>query len=140
MKFDRFDRDLLALIGLITLATFAVASTLSRGVLQWGDVLSTYLAIGLLGVVAGIIPVIVFRTFDARRAGTSPLAGVLKGLADLRLWAWLAVPGVIAPIFLGSFTITKTLIGIRLGFSWDPFFADLDRAIFGMDPWHYTHA
>ncbi|HET6618985.1 MAG TPA: phosphatase PAP2 family protein [Dongiaceae bacterium] len=131
---------MLVLFGIITLATFGLATAFSYGVLHWGDVLSVYLQIGLLGVAAGIVPAIVLRTFDARRIGKSPLKEVLSGLSDLRLWAWLAVPGFIAPIFMASFTIAKTLIGIKLGFTWDAFFADLDRLLFGTDPWRYTHA
>jgi hypothetical protein len=140
MRIDGFDRDLLALFGLITLALFCAASTLSHGVLQWGDVLPVYLQIGFLGVVAGVIAVIACRTLGAQSAGQSPLKEVLKGLTDLRAWAWLSVPGIVAPIFMASFTIGKTLLGTKLGFTWDAFFADLDKAIFGTDPWQLTHA
>lgn len=140
MRIDRLDRDLLALFGLIALAVFCAASALSHGLLEWGDVLAVYLQIGLLGTAAGIIAVIVHRTLAARRIRESPLKEVARGLVDGKLWAWLAVPGIIAPIFMASFTVGKTLIGIRLGFTWDAFFADLDEAIFGTDPWRLTHA
>lgn len=140
MRIDKFDRDLLVLFGLVALATYLAATIWSHGVLMWGDVLPVYLKIGLVGLVVGIIAVVVLGAATARRSGISPLREVLKALSDTRQWLWLSVPALIAPIFLASFTVAKTLIGIRLGFTWDAFFVDLDHAIFGMDAWRYTHA
>jgi hypothetical protein len=140
MRIDGIDRDLVVLFGLIALVTFAVGSVLSYDVLHWGGVVSSYLLIGFLSILVGVIPRVVFPTFEARRTGKSPLAEVWKSLSDLKLWVWLAVPGFIGPMFMASFTVTKSLIGIKLGFTWDEYFADLDKSIFGMDPWHYTHA
>lgn len=140
MRLDKVDRDLLALIGLFALATYCAASVLSYGVLAWGDVVSVYLHLGILAASAGIVAVIVQCTLQARRTGASPLRQVGQRLRDLRFWAWLTVPALIAPIFMASFTITKILIGRTVGFTWDPFFADLDAAIFGTDPWRLVHA
>ena len=140
MRIDKVDRDLLALMGLFALATYCAASVLSYGVLAWGDVLSVYLQLGILATSAGIVAIIVQCTLEARRTGVSPLMLVGRRLRDLRFWAWLTVPALIAPIFMASFTITKILIGRTVGFTWDPFFADLDATIFGMDPWRLTHA
>lgn len=140
MRIDRIDRDLLALLGLFALAVYCAASAFSYGTLQWGDVLSSYFVMGVVATAAGIIAVIGRCTLQAGRAHTSALAEVRKGLGDLRLWAWLTIPGLIAPIFLASFTIAKILIGKKLGFTWDPFFANLDADIFGTDPWRLAHA
>ncbi|WP_119299718.1 phosphatase PAP2 family protein [Dongia deserti] len=140
MKIDGIDRDLFALFGLIAVVTLGVAWVLSHGVLHWGDIVSSYFQIGFLSLLVGLIPRVVFPTFQASRTGKSPLAEVYKSLTDPKLWVWLAVPGFIAPIFMAAFTITKTLIGIKLGFTWDDYFAELDRVIFGTDPWRYTHA
>jgi hypothetical protein len=42
--------------------------------------------------------------------------------------------------FLGGFTVFKSLIPRMNPFSWDAAISDLDRWIFGTDPWRLTHA
>ena len=42
--------------------------------------------------------------------------------------------------FLGAFSVFKSMIPWMHPFTWDATFSDLDRAIFGTDPWRITHA
>ena len=52
----------------------------------------------------------------------------------------LILPVIIAPIFLGAFTTAKSGLYFLVGFRWDRYWADLDYALFGADPWIFTHA
>ena len=42
--------------------------------------------------------------------------------------------------FLGAFSVFKSMIPMMHPFAWDAAFSDLDRLIFGTDPWRITHA
>ena len=52
----------------------------------------------------------------------------------------LALPMLVLPLFLASYTINKTGIAFLVGFSWDEKLANIDAAVFGTDPWRITHA
>jgi hypothetical protein len=52
----------------------------------------------------------------------------------------LILPAVVAPIFLASFTATKSGIITLVGFKFDRLFAEIDYAVFGVDPWQISHA
>lgn len=140
MTFDKSHRDIFVMFGLLVIANYATALALSGGVLGWGSIIIDY-ASGTVKV-AGISVLIlaIWHMAVAMRAKTPSLPKVRAALSDKSLWTWLAIPAVMSPLFFASFTVMKTLIGLRLGFAWDTFFADLDAAIFGTDPWRVTHA
>ena len=50
------------------------------------------------------------------------------------------LPILLVFAFLGAFSVFKTLIPSLHPFVWDSAFSDLDRLIFGTDPWRITHA
>lgn len=50
------------------------------------------------------------------------------------------VPILLTLAFLGSFGTYKSLIAYIHPFAWDAAFSDVDRLIFGTDPWRLTHA
>jgi hypothetical protein len=52
---------------------------------------------------------------------------------------YLLLPGVIFPLFLASFTGTKTAIPFLVGYTWDHFWAEADRLIFRDDVWRIAH-
>ncbi|HNB26073.1 MAG TPA: phosphatase PAP2 family protein [Alphaproteobacteria bacterium] len=140
MNFDRAQRDILVMFGLLVVALYALALVLSHGFLAWGSVVADY-ASGTVKVAGvSVLILVIWHMVAAMRAKTPSLPKVRLVLADSALWTWLAVPALMAPVFFASFTIMKTLIGLRLGFGWDAFFTDLDAAIFGTDPWRLTHA
>jgi hypothetical protein len=49
-------------------------------------------------------------------------------------------PVLLTFAFLGAFSSLKILIPRLHPFSWDAAFSNMDRAIFGTDPWRITHA
>ena len=52
----------------------------------------------------------------------------------------LVLPAVIFPAFLMSYTTTKTAIPVLVGYTWDGFWANADRLIFGNDVWRICRA
>lgn len=69
----------------------------------------------------------------------------LRRLAELPVWSphFLArriLPAALTFVFLGAFGSYKSLIPYMHPFAWDATFSDLDRLIFGTDPWRITHA
>ena len=73
----------------------------------------------------------------ARQRAEAPVAtvvGRMKERAPL-----LVLPALIFPLFLAAFTATKTAIPFLVGYHWDAFWADVDKAIFGADAWRIAH-
>ena len=72
----------------------------------------------------------------ARVRADSPLRVVKERLRERA--PYLLLPAFIFPLFFASFTATKTAIPFLVGYSWDPFWAQADRIIFGDDAWRIT--
>ena len=69
----------------------------------------------------------------------------LRRIAELPVWSaeFLArrvLPLALIFIFLGAFGTFKSLIPYAQPFVWDATFSNMDRLIFGTDPWRLTHA
>lgn len=75
---------------------------------------------------------------SARLQEPNPARALAERLRDRLLL--LALPTMILPLFLASYTINKTGIAFLVGFSWDEVWANVDVAVFGVDPWRITHA
>ena len=75
---------------------------------------------------------------SARLQEPNPALALAARLRDRLLM--LALPMLILPLFLASYTINKTGIAFLVGFSWDQALANVDVALFGTDPWRITHA
>jgi len=67
----------------------------------------------------------------------NPLAEVVSRFKERA--PLLVLPALIFPIFLAAFTATKTAIPFLVGYHWDAFWADVDKAIFGQDAWRIAH-
>jgi len=52
----------------------------------------------------------------------------------------IILPTLVAPIFLAGFSTAKVAIPFVVGYPWEAFWADADRAILGVDAWRITHA
>jgi hypothetical protein len=52
----------------------------------------------------------------------------------------IVLPCLIAPIFLAGFSTAKSAIPFVVGYPWEAFWAEADRAILGTDAWRITHA
>ena len=73
----------------------------------------------------------------ARQKADAPLQTVKLKVRERA--PYLLLPALIFPLFLASFTATKTAIPFLVGYSWDPFWARADRLIFGDDAWRIAH-
>src|SRR5689334_16068822 len=65
----------------------------------------------------------------ARQQADGPLTEVVHRLKERA--PLLVLPVFVFPIFLSAFTATKTAIPFLVGYHWDGFWADVDKAIFG---------
>jgi membrane-associated phospholipid phosphatase len=66
-----------------------------------------------------------------------PLRQVVEELRGR--WPLLLLPAVGLPVLLASFAAAKSAIPYLVGYSWDGFWAESDRLIFGQDVWRLTH-
>lgn len=73
----------------------------------------------------------------ARRGADAPGRAIVRRLVERA--PLLLLPAIVFPLFLASFTATKTAIPFLVGYSWDPFWARADRLIFGDDAWRIAH-
>lgn len=93
-------------------------------------------------LVACTVSVFVFSFVEvaksAKSRADSPLQKVWSKLKP-RL-PLLAVPAFILPLFLAAYTSVKSAIPVTVGYRYDPLFANMDAAIFGVDPWQVTHS
>lgn len=94
------------------------------------------------GIVITVIAMLVWVFLEIAKLGRvladRPLATVWRRLPKrLEL---LVLPCFVFPIFLAGFTTAKTSIHFLVGFRWDRFWADADRALFRTDPWQITHS
>lgn len=93
-----------------------------------------------LGIVPMTLLVWAFIEFAAmaRRLEDRPIPKVLAKMPK-RL-EFVVLPILVFPLFLVGFTTAKTAIPILVGFRWDALWADLDRALLGVDGWRLTHS
>jgi len=73
----------------------------------------------------------------ALKQADSPVTLVVARLRERA--ALLVLPALVFPVFLSAFTATKTAIPFLVGYHWDGFWADIDKAIFGQDVWRIAH-
>jgi hypothetical protein len=95
--------------------------------------MSSALAISLIAALAYVFIEVAKL---ARTAADNPVATIGRMLAN-RI-PLMILPALILPIFLIGYTASKCAIQFIVGYSWDLFFADADRFIFGDDVWHLT--
>jgi PAP2 superfamily len=69
----------------------------------------------------------------ASQRADEPLKLIRVRLMDR--WQLLVLPAVILPIFLMAYTAAKCAIPYLVGYTWDGFWADADRMLFGEDVW-----
>jgi hypothetical protein len=140
---DQTNVRFVAQIGAVTLATF-----IGGYLLAWH--------FGVQRPIIFSIPVVLFLTglfFGASFALVGYVLWLalqcevhpLRRMAALPVWtpeflARRVVPAALTFVFLGAFGPFKALIPYVHAFAWDAAFSDLDRMIFGTDPWRLTHA
>lgn len=126
----------LAIAALMTAA--AMVTWAFSGIGGWGIYFS-YVATGAsVTLVAVLIWIFVEVANMARQKADRPLREIWRQLPGrLQL---VVLPALVFPIFLASFTTAKLAIPLITGFRWDRYWADVDHAVFGIDPWRLTHA
>ena len=134
------NRLLIGMIGLHFSAVYALC--LYLGVPFSSGTVSTLIALLQLQVPLFLILLLIWRFFwvvaVARPSG--PLGCFAKDIKGLLLDRDRIFTGIFAftamALFASSFAVAKDLIPVIQPFSWDPLFADIDRALhFGTDPW-----
>jgi hypothetical protein len=95
--------------------------------------LSSAAAIAFLGALSFIF--IEFAKL-ARVRADGPIAIVKKKLFDRA--PLIILPALVLPAFLIGYTASKSAIQFLVGYTWDAFWANADRWIFGDDVWHLT--
>ncbi|HEX5237042.1 MAG TPA: phosphatase PAP2 family protein [Sphingomicrobium sp.] len=73
----------------------------------------------------------------ARVGADAPIRTVVSKLRERA--PFMLLSAAVFPIFLASFTATKSAIPFLVGYTWDPFWAHVDRFIFGDDVWRIAH-
>lgn len=73
----------------------------------------------------------------ARQRADSPVERVMA-MARSRMVP-LLLPAFVFPLFLVSYTTSKSAIPFLVGYQWDEFWADADSMIFGADAWRIAH-
>ena len=132
-------RQALLIPTLLAAAMLAVGFTLANvagvdGTGLFAPYLATGFAFALLSTLAYLF--ILFARL-ARQGAKGPIGHARSDLAPkLPL---LILPVLVFPLFLVGFTTAKTAIPFLVGYSWDAFWADADKLIFGDDVWRLTH-
>lgn len=104
-----------------------------------------YLSVIVAGSVFAACIALLYLFWSARRRGEtcSPVALARAFVADR--WrhdrgASLWQPAAMFVVLMTSFTFFKIIVLPHAGFGYGPAIANLDRALFGADPWRITHA
>jgi hypothetical protein len=140
---DQASVRLLAQIGGVTLATFVGGYLLAWhfGV-RSPIIFSTFVVLFLAAVFFGsALALIGYVLWLAVQGENRPL----RRVAALPFWypdflVPRIVPAALTFVFLGAVGPFKSLIPFVHPFAWDAPFSDLDRLMFGTDPWRLTHA
>ena len=74
----------------------------------------------------------------ARAGAQRPVTTVRQKFAKRA--ALMSLPALILPLFLIGYTASKTAIPFLVGYTWDSFWADADRLIFGDDVWRLSRS
>lgn len=123
----------------------AVAALIIAGAISWGTgvdgryvffpYFSAWAAVSVLAILSWVfVEVAKLAPTGADR----PLHKVLPRIGEPA--QIIALPGIIFPTFLASYTWAKCSIPFTVGYGWERTWSDADRVLFGTDAWRLTHA
>jgi hypothetical protein len=93
------------------------------------------------GSMAALVGYVLWLWLWEREPNPRPrIVGVVKQCFAPAFLGRRLAPLLLTFVFLGAFGSFKASIPYVHPFAWDGFLSDLDRAIFGTDPWRITHA
>jgi hypothetical protein len=142
-------RDRRVFLAQITLATLAGIAASYGGAWWFGTQTPTLvrsysiLSIAVLGFGGGIALFLYVLWLALVEREHDPVGRVRKVLSRYLHPEFVAErlgPVLLTFAFLGAFSSLKILIPRIHPFSWDAAFSNMDRALFGTDPWRITHA
>jgi hypothetical protein len=134
------DADWLVPMAVIAALQFAAWSAMWSIGLARRPLIGLYDLISIAGLVMGFVPFSLWYVLKLRREGEShPIQRIRRDVQVPRVLA-IAAAMILGPIAAGAFSTMKGAIPVAVPFYLDPALANLDRAVFGTDPWRLTHA
>jgi len=121
-------------------ATFFIALTLAIVLgLSGTAILATY---WLGSLYPAVLLLMIWSVFPSGQGAEYRACGPLKAIRMLlaKRWPLLLFPLLLTPIFNTGYTVAKTAFPHFVGFGWDGYWTQVDRTMFGVDPWRITHA
>jgi hypothetical protein len=98
------------------------------------NVILSYIATGCAFTLLAALAFAFFEFAKLARARADNPVSVVFGLLRQRA-ALIVLPTLLWPLMLAAYTTAKMAIPFIVGYSWDGFWADADRLIFGQDAW-----
>lgn len=122
----------------LCMAMILLAAALAKAAaLDIRQLIFPYLASACAITLLGTLGFIFLEVSKLARVGADdPIGKVKKQVLDRA--PLLVLPAIVLPLFLIGYTAAKCAIPFLVGYSWDAFFADADRYVFGDDVWHLT--
>lgn len=117
---------------------FAAAVTQIAGVDYW-PLVTPYFATSAAVTLLCVLLSLFWSVLELARARADKPLSHLRSRLKSRLPLML-LPVVVFPLFLVHYTAAKTAIPFVVGYSWDGFWGEADRLIFGDDAWRIAHA
>jgi len=128
---------LLPSVGLCTAMILLAAALAKAAALDIRQLIVPYLASACAITLLGILGFIFLQVAKLARVGADDAIGKVKKQVLDRA-SLLVLPAIVLPLFLIGYTAAKCAIPFLVGYSWDTFFANADRYIFGDDVWHLS--
>lgn len=126
---------LVLLAAMLSAAGLIATQTEVEGYHVFAPYLIAWSAITLFSILAWVF-IEVARMAPARI--DRPLQNVLGRLPSEQ--SLFAIPALIFPAFIGAYTWAKSSIPFAIGYPWEAFWADADRAVLGNEAWRLAHA
>lgn len=122
-----------ALALLLTAAIMAEIVRQTVGLTGW-SLATGYVKISSTATILGFALWIFFEALKLAAVLADDPLSKLRSLVVHKLPV-MVLPAVVFPLFLASYTMTKTAIPFMVGYGWDRFWADADRFMLGVDAW-----
>jgi hypothetical protein len=128
--------DALLLPGLLCVAMIVVSAVLARAAaIDVRELFFPYFSGAAAITIMAVLLFVFAEVLRLAKAGANdPISSIKTRLRDRA--ALLLLPAIVLPAFLVGYTASKTAIQFLVGYSWDGFWANADRLLFGDDVWH----
>jgi hypothetical protein len=137
---EHTDREWLIPMAAVAALQFSAWYVMWRLGFARAPLVGLYNLVALAGLAMGLAPFTIRYVLKIWKEGEeNPIRRIGRDLDRSRV---AAVAGALAlgAITAGAFSAMKGAVPVAVPFYLDPALARLDRAVFGTDPWHLTHA